>query len=327
MRTRHVLSAAAVAAMTAATLADGLWQDFYRGLELLTTPSGGPLLTIGDGSRVNGARLGRVRIVPNRVGKGYDIEIDRNFGNDSRGRPEVLDLGPLELELSGGVQSTLGYTSRFFLIGNAQTTFNNLSYTIRGKTGGQDVELTGTLTGNSSLEVNQFGFYRASLDVSNINSQLTLDGVAIDDAQPTNFTLGTVNVEGNVFYDAFLALLASVGVDTTELAALTPDSPIDRITESIQEQLRGNQLVAGTTFAAGSGLSSETLDLLTRAQSVAVAQALGLPLPPEMGDVTTTLRDAAPGGSAFDGGATVPEPSGWLLLVIGTGVWISRRRR
>lgn len=277
---------------TAASAQADLWTDVLYGLNVLATPSGSPVFTSGDGTRVNGQRSGRLRIVPDRVGRGYSLEFDRSFGRDSRGRPEVLDLGMFELELQGPMQATLGYTNRGFLIGNGDFRINNLNYTLRAKSGVEDVELTGVLTGDGAFELNQLGFYELRLDVSN-SADLFVDGVLATDQTDANFDIGPISVKGNIFFDAFVALLGALGVDTTPLEQIFPRSPIDRIVDELQNRLDLPTFVAGAQFTSDGQL------------------------PPVPG--------AWSAGATVAGQAYIPEPNALLLLAAGALALLRRR--
>lgn len=287
----------------------GLFEDIYHGFDVLATPSGAPIGYTSDGFRTNGSRLGRLRIMPDRVGHGYTLEFNRNFGNDSSGRPEVLDLGAYELELSGSTSATLGYTNRGFLIGNGEFNVSNLGYFIRQKTGFQDFELSGTLSAQGNLEINQFGFYTLDLDVSNRTSQMVADGVIVEGDEEATFDIGPITIKGNVFFDAFVALLAATGVDTTALEQLSPTSPIDRIADSIQEQLYGVNLVAGMQYMDDGQLPpAPALSLLGLTE-------------------TGVLPSAQPLVSSNGGPGLIPEPGTLMLIASGTAfLWGARRR-
>ncbi len=257
----------------------------FQGLDLVATPSGFPVFPAGDGGLVNGQRSGRLRIVPNRLGQGYRLELDRSFGLDSRGRPEVFDLGAVELELNGSISSTLSYTRRGLLIGSADINTNNLNYALRFQTGGQDAVLSGTLNGLQNIEINQFGFYDASLNLSNTDATLTLDGAIAEGTRDADFDLGPINIRGNIYLDALVGLLASFGVDTSGLEQLIPGSPIGEIADSIREQLE-------RTAVAGLTIENTPADLLS-----------------------------APAATASDASrvlAPIPEPGS--LLMLGTGL-------
>jgi hypothetical protein len=275
----------------------GLYDDIYQGLLILSTPSGYPLLTAADGSRVNGQRSGRLLIQPNTPGRGYELQFNRVFGLDSEGRPEVLDLGNFEIQLSGATQATLGYTDRGPLTGTANITANNLNYILRAKSGIQDATLTGTLNVAENIEINQFGFYEASINVSNTNSALILNGSLAQETIPKNFDIGPINVKGNIFFDAFVALLSSLGFDTTGLQALTPGSPIGQIIDDITQQVP--ELVAGVQVSADG-------QLLPAPLAVDVAPAL-----PAIDPLPAETRP----------GLAIPEPGTLLLLGLGACFW------
>ncbi len=292
---------------TPAALA-GFFNDLYRGIGYAARPSGSPVFQTGDGGLVNGARNGRVRIVPDAVGRGYTMEFDRTFGADSRGRPEVLDLGPIEVQLNGATQATMGFTRRGFLILNADMSANNLTYAIRGKTGAQDAELTGTLNVANAIEINQFGFYTANINVNNTNSQLRLDGVVVRDEQNTNYSVGPIQVEGNIFFDLIVAGLASAGVDTTQLEALSPKSAIGEIVDSIRRQAGLDTVVAGDFFRN---------DLPLRALDTFRDPSLGEALLADAVSAHNASPAAAPSGNP------IPEPAALALLLAGA---LLRRR-
>ena len=254
----------------------GLYQDLFRALDIYATPTGGPLSRGADGMRFNGQRTGRLRIIPESIGDGFTLELDRNFGTDSRGRPEIMDFGPLEIELSGTTGATLGYTNRGIPAANANIGANNLQYSLRFKTGAQDVDVSGTLNSFLAMEVNRFGFYSMQLTANNAgDSQVMLDGVLVNDQLDTNFNVGPITVEGNVFFDAFLGVLTAFGADTTGLEGITPQSPIDRINDEIERVLRGqlNGQVAGLT------LDGESLALPAGIEPARQAPSIPVPEP------------------------------------------------
>jgi len=221
----------------------GLFEDIYRGLGVFTTPV----------EAVGGNRFGRLAIVPNRLGRGYRVEVDRSFGADSRGRPEVYDLGNYELQLSGDVQATFGFTRRGLMAGNADIFANNLNYALRAKSGAQDAALTGTLNVGGQMEVNQLGFYTLNLEIDNTNASLGADGVLAEGQLDTDFNIGPIAVRGNVYYDGFLTALTAVGVDTSALEGLFPMSPIDQIDNALAAAFEQPAQVLGELVTADDG--------------------------------------------------------------------------
>jgi hypothetical protein len=300
-----------VTTLSASPAFAGLWDNIYQGLDYFVTPSGAPINLSGDGFQTNGQRSGRLRIMPNAAGQGYRLELDRVFGADSSGRPEVLDVGPYELELSGAVSSTLGFTTRFLPTGNADVGVSNLNYVLRGKSGVQDVTLRGTLNGGENLEVNPLGFYTLNLELDNTNSQIEMDGVIVDNSSSdTDFNIGPINIKGNIYYDMFVGLLSSVGVDTTGLSDLFPASPIDRISQEIQDAF------AKQVDTLGARIQTDMISGAQDPQLAADTQRF-------MNDL---VHAAGPNPPAGAGVGTVPEPAS-LALVGGAAVIFLLRRR
>ncbi|TWT44775.1 hypothetical protein RAS1_11920 [Phycisphaerae bacterium RAS1] len=309
---RSSFAIAAVLLMSASTASAGLFQELYRGLNLLATPTGGPLQLTGDGTRVNGQRSGRLRIIPDQLGNGYQLEFNRSFGPDSQGRPEIFDLGAVDMQLQGQMASTLSFTKRGFFIGNGSVTTNNLQYLVRGRTGAQNIEVQGVLTMNNNVEINQFGFYRLNMNVNNTNSRVTVDGVLLEDRQDTNFDVGPIAVEGNIFLDMALGLLNNFGVDTAALDGLLPNSANDRINEAIQNAMSADPVVAGLMEGQNSleGLTGATISTNPVQLSAVTLNEPLEPLNADAGRTNTT---------------NLPEP-GTLLLAASGALLLGRRR-
>lgn len=278
----------------------GLFEELYRGLDILATPSGSPVFGLPQGGRANGQRVGRLRIVPEGTGRGYNVEFDRTFGSDSFGRPEVLDLGPMSIQLVGGIDSTLGYTNRGFLTGTGEFNAQNLTYQLRTKTGAQDVFVQGRLNLQSNVLINQFGFYEYTLNAVNDQASIALDGVVVDDQLDLNMDVGPISVQGNIFADLVLGLLDTFGVDTSGVRnTLFEDSPIDALVQSFESQVQAQ--VAGIAV----GEPSEATALLNQ-DLVAANSATAVDLP-------------------TDSPQQAPEPAALLALVI-PGLLVLRRR-
>lgn len=321
MRGSVTISLAVVALFATANANAGLWQDIYRGLDYAATPLGGPLQRTGDGTRVNGARSGRVRIVPNGVvGQGYRLEFDRGFGVDSKGRPQTYRFGAVgDLTLNGSSQLTAGYNRTGKLwYGEMSAALNNLDYQLRTKVGVQDAELTGRLNVVSSLEINTLGFYDLTLDVSNTNSQLVLDGVVVRNEEDTNFDVGPIVISGNIFYDALLGVFGAAGADISDAAGVTPQSPITAIVDGWRADLQGLAAEADST----SGTDPTLLAKAVLEQDEQAAQEL----------VAGLIADSARAGptdtqARLEALTVVPEPGTLILLALGSlTFWHARRR-
>jgi hypothetical protein len=300
------------------TAQGNLWENIYYGLDVLATPLGGPLTGTGDGTRVNGSRSGRLRIVPSGLGGGYQLELDRTFGADSRGRYETLHLGGLgDVTLDGGIQATLGYDLKPIPIARGSFVASGLSYNLRSKVGVQDAQLFGTLDASSTFDINPLGFYSLNLNISNTNSQFKLDGVVVRDSQDNNFDVGPIVIQGNIFYDAALALLTGLGVDTSNLEQVFPRSPIDQIDNAIQDSLQGARAVAGTSAENDLGrlLAQSVLggDELASRELLEALAAGGSPGSGQSEHAETPLQ--------------IPEPGTLMLVGLGaTSLWYRRRR-
>jgi hypothetical protein len=316
MRLRCLISLAGVMMFGAGLAHADLWQNVWRGLEVLSTPLGGPLNSLADGTRTNGARAGRLRIVPSGIGDGYEIQFDRTFGVDSRGRSETLQLAGLaEITLDGATQATLGYNgSGAFRTYRADFFANNLTYSLRSKNGIQDVQLVGILSASNAFEINPLGFYTLNVSIRNTSSQLFVDGLAVRDQESTNFDIGPISIRGNLYYDVALAIMTAVGADTTELEKVFPRSPIDEIDAAIRDALQQAGLVAGaTTELELAPLLGDTVADQTAADlfNSLVAQ--------------TASNSDCTGCSAL--AATLPEPGTLLLFAGGAALtWRWRRR-
>lgn len=273
-----------------------IWEDVYRGLQIATIPV----------AQRGGERFGRVGILPNRLGDGYRLEFDRNFGLNNLGRPEVYDLGNLELELRGSIQGTFGFTRRGIPTANGDLTATNLTYALRGKTGAQDLTLEGTLNLNQQIEVNPLGFYTVDIDVNNTASRLLADGVAVDGDLDTDWDFGPISIRGNIYFDAVVGLLNGLGVDTSRVEQIFPDSPISVINSRISDLLNRDGDVLGELALNDSARVSDAA-LFADADTFFSALADDL--------------DAA----QVDQPIAVPEPSAIVLLAMGAAALVRRR--
>lgn len=322
MRRAQVLLTSALLWATCSASA-GIWENFYRGLDILSTPSGNPVVQTTDGTRVNGARSGRVRIVPNGVvGKGYRVEFDRSFGVDTSGRPEVFRFAGLgEITLSGATQVTAGYTRpiKGLYFGESSFTVNNLNYDMQAGAGFQNARLTGTLNATGVVNANMLGFYEVTLNVSNTNSQFTVDGALANDETNTNFDIGPISLKGNLFVDLVSGLLANAGIEATDLQDLFPGSPspwLDSLApvaiqesaanENLDDRSRVTSLLLRTVLAQDQAAASELIETLVASEGAAL----------DLGD---EAAQAAP--------QAIPEAGTLTLLMTGGTLVMTRRRR
>lgn len=267
------------------------FDDLYRGLQILATPSGNFLTPTGNGGVQNGNRFGRIQFQRNGPGQGWEIQFNRAFGADSTGRPEILDLGAYSLELNGATAFTGSYTTRGVPVGNFEGSISNLNYIMRADTGAQDFELRGTLNGGTALQINAAGFYTARINLTNQVSSLTADGLIVDGNVPTNFDIGPINVKGNIYFDLISSLLGAAGVDTTTINQLFPKSPADQIGASLQQSL--DKLLSLRLAEEQTAMLRENapLDLSTATPGGTLTAAPGgqIPEPAVLGGLATCL--------------------------------------
>lgn len=306
-----------VLTLGSATADAGLWTNIYRGLDYAATPLGFPITTTSNGTRINGARSGRLYIAPSGVGGGYELQFQRNFGPDATGRLETLRLGALgEVTLNGQIAATAGYNNSYlndgeFKAARASLTVNDLAYNVRTKLGAQDAIIAGNLQVAGNIEINALGFYDLGLNISNTDSELRVDGIAVRDSTDLNFDAGPIVISGNIFVDGAMALLNSLGVDTSAVEDLFPQSPIDRINDAITTQLQEAQVAQTAPLLLSTVLS----------QDEAAAQELVETLAVDLPEAATAELDApTPAWS-------VPEPGTLLLIALGGATFLRRRTR
>lgn len=301
------------------------FQDLFRGFQIASTPSSGPLFTGPGGSRTDGQRLGRTRIVPNILGRGYRFEFDRRFGSDQLGRPEIFNFGNLEVELSGSTSTTAEFTRRGIPTGKLDFTVTGMNYSIRGLTGLEDVTLSGTLNVNNQLRVNPLGFYTYTLNVNNTGSTLEANGLAVDGLKDTNFDIGPISVKGNIFFDATVALLASFGVDTSQVVGAFPMSPVDRIVEEIQTSLAKQATDLRQQVFQPDGAPATAVSGGSMTVGELIDAGRGRALLGEDFSIELELVGATDGPTRPNTPTGVPEPA-TLALLAAAGLLVVRRR-
>jgi hypothetical protein len=300
---RYLLACSAALALAMPAHGD-FFEDLYRGLDILSRPSGAPLQLSDSGGLQNGSRFGRVRVVPNDLGGGYKLEFNRNFGFDSAGRPEILNIGIGELRLDGNTQFVAGYTNRVLPTLDFSSFIGNLNYTLRTKSGPQDLELTGVFNANTNATINALGFYDVTFEAANTDAFLRLEGAVIDSLQDADYDIGPISIRGNLFADIAIAALSSFGVETSGLEGAFYQSPIDRITDAIQAELKPLlDAQAQATLLAGQRVTST--------------------LPPLPGPVRITADGPERVAAAP---SSVPEPSSLLLIAAGLAACAAGRR-
>lgn len=317
MRRNALLTTLIALAGTAAAHA-GLFSDFYQGLNYAVTPTGSPVSPAAGGGLQNGNRFGRVRVVPNQLGNGWRLEVDRDFGADSTGRPEVFNIGVAQLTLQGNTQTTAEFTNRFhFYSGSVNSLINNLNYDLKTRIGAQDAELTGTLTANTNFTLNELGFYTLTMNVSNTSSNIALDGVVVEDPTlNTNFDIGPISIKGNLLVDAASAITTSLGANASELSGIFPKSGIGSIDQLIAESIAAKSKDSAA-LAAQAGDLGITVEQLTQLQTTLLSNV----------SAAMFQQTGSAIAAAESGPINVPEPASLALLALGTAIGFAARRR
>jgi hypothetical protein len=163
--------------------------------------------------------------------------------------------------------------------------------------------------------VNPLGFYDLTLNASNTNSSLALDGVVVRDNKTTNFDVGPIAVKGNIFVDGLTAGIASTGLTAPNLTGLFPKSPIDQITNAITQQIETDNAVAGATATAD--VPALLLRTVLEQDPAATDQLIS----------TLAANAQTDAGQSASTAAVVPEPGTLLLMGVGGIVALYRRRR
>jgi|CXWL01.1.fsa_nt_gi hypothetical protein len=318
----------------------GLQQTLLNGIEhldirnFISQPQGGPFLDFN---------IYEQRLEYNRTGDGYTFENVRFFGPDSFNNPNTIDLGPLKIQLGGvdpailasgqpvGISNRLGYTTRFipelfFNTTTGQRAFDQFSglstfapaplrYNISMTTGVQDFEWSGSARIDSSGQINAMGFYKYNLQFTNIGSQ-TADGALVQNEQVTDFDVGPIDVEGNLFMDVLAGFLQIPG----QTAAAVPPrifSAASGKTKSASDLARELNEGATLTDEEMQFLVQQMLANAIRSDPIGFAMN-GMPsqIPGFEGlNLDFTPSETSSGVSQ----ATVPEP-GTLLLLAMAGV-------
>lgn len=300
MRSKYVLAAFVIALVWPGSAEAKLYQNVIRGFELF-------------GYRFSGQR--------NLLGDGWDLNAGAFYSNDT------FNLGVGELTLNGSVLANAGYTMRGIPAGHFTLSTNNspLSYTFDMNTGFQDTVITGSVLINVDTDVNLFGFYDQTFQISNRGTYAT-DGFGLNDAGTLDYDIGPWNLSGNIYVDALAAVtqpffdltntenpFAKISARATRVAGMT---------EKVEE-LRAR-------IAAGEILSDDdmaTLVSYSMLSDMIQPDPLANPLQgffqPE-----NLLGDQETSDSPFDFSlvAGVPEPTGLALLALALPL-LRRRRR
>lgn len=245
----------------------------------------------------NGLTNGREFLLTNTF-SGNSID----FGNWS-----LTLQGPLSVGFSTANRPARGMDFTFGTAASGSANTSTFNYSLEYHAGDTTASASGSLLVDGGVHLDQLGFYSVNLEVSSRQS-IGNAGNAVGQTNQYDLDLGPVNVNGNIFVDAFVAItqpLFDASGKTNPFAQLSGLSELRTM------------------------IDSRTTDLLTAIQDGAIPA------------VTTTARGIMPATSVANaygptnqrGGhngtvAVVPEPTVLLLMLAGLPVlWRCRYTR
>jgi hypothetical protein len=128
---------------------------------------------------------------------------------------------------------------------------------------------------------------------------LDSQGLLVDGDVDADWDIGPISVQGNVFFDATVAIMTALGLDTTVFEGVFPASPIDRINQMIADGLGLD------TFVAGELANSQSATPISDAAALGAASFVN--------DFARSAADLSDLGPTPDSGV-VPEPASVALL-------------
>jgi hypothetical protein len=206
----------------------------------------------------------RIDATDNPLTKGVDFSTSRSFFPGSN----TLHYGVGTLTLNGAL-TMQGYVAKkpipsmSFGISSASgrgQAASPISYTLSIPRPTESITVTGTATINTSIQVDQTGFYHRVIDIDN-RGTVTTDGL-VDSENNLDFTLGPIDQTGNIFLEGLQGLVGGTStananslasmLGATESAKLT-QADIDALDLNDPEQLKlfvNAALVQGIADAA-----------------------------------------------------------------------------
>lgn len=245
----------------------------------------------------NGLTNGREFLLTNTF-SGNSID----FGNWS-----LTLQGPLSVGFSTATRPVRGMDFTFGTAASSSASTSTFNYSLDYHAGKTTASASGSLLVDGGVHLDQLGFYSVNMNVSS-RQTLANTGTGVSQSNQYDLDLGPVNVNGNIFVDAFVAItqpLFDASGKTNPFAQLSGLSQLRTI------------------------IDSHTTDLLTAIQNAATPTG------------TTTARGITPVISAANAYgptnqqgrsrglvAVVPEPTVLLLMLAGLPVlWRARSSR
>ena len=323
-----IVSGLVVVGMFAPNSEAQFYQELSRGLSRLSAPAA-----------PSAQRFGQFRISPDSFSDGWRFDFSRSFGPDAFGRPNRIDLGPLDVTFNSGALRMQGQYSRRGIPSVEFSAFTPapIDYSVTFNSGFQDVEINNAQLGYTTVwNVNQLGFYDYALDVTH-RGEFEVDGMVLADRGTLDFDIGPINMSGHVLGDALAALTVPLfeGAGMDNPFAIFSGRATKRIeVEQTRDELTGRAL-------AGEILSEEEMGELVTASLVAAAldgavpdfsflaeEAFAPTLEAIGADLTLDDAEGSFAPAIPDNGLLVPEPATATLLLLAAAVlWVTRRPR
>ena len=301
MKSRVAFMLAAACVLVAAPFAHaGLYGEIGKGLALFDVQLTGERNLLGDGMTVNAAA---------------------NYNN------RKFDFGVADLTLTGAVRGSAGFTTRglpavnFQLSSGLANSPSPLTYNFNLFNGIENVQSSGSVLVNINTKVNALGFYQESVQISN-RGTFDINGVTSNSGS-TDYDIGPVNVQGNIFADALVSLTQPYyDAQGTEnpFAKFSGKAQKADLLEKEADSLRDR-------MAAGEQLTSDEIGRLVN-DTVLAALLGGTPdeklfegllVPTDGGELNLDSLSVA----RF---APTPEPATLGLLLLAAGGLVLRRR-
>jgi len=325
---RPIVSFTAAALLVAALAAPASAQT---GQKLLTDISYALAPNLGQANNgpLADQNIFRQRLLRNFLGDGYGYEFTRTFGNDSYGNPSQVQIPGLTASYQGAIHNRYLINRRFIPQLRIQSDTQNapLQYNITSSPGAESWTFQGSLTANTTGTVDLLGNYSLQVAATNTGTA-RLDGVAITDKRPTDFDVGPVNINGNIYVDLASNLLQAAS------APLVGGANPAAVANNIPSAATGKDKTSEAADPSATLTDAQIKDALTKAlvQSV-FAQALSdlNPLDPSNGGgllgMLTDRTIAQYDSSKVNGAAAIPEPGTIALLATPMLLMALRRRR
>lgn len=271
-----------------------LYRDVARGLALLDFQFAGERNVLGDGITVN-------------AGASYN---NRTF-----------DFGLAQLNLTGSVSMSAGFTRRGLPGANFSLNSSGLSYDFIINNGIQDMTASGQAVVDVSANINALGFYDKVIQISN-RGTFDTDGSVGDNSGTLDFDVGPINVSGNLYAD----LLAAVTQPIFDAAGA--ENPFAKLSEQATKLVDATKSIDFLRAKAATGETLSEAEMAMLVNNTIIAAVLGGEPSEELLAQVLASQELGPTSATLTGPVTVPEPFILTPLTLaGAALLVQRRRR